>query len=310
MKHRNIIIGLLLLAVCSLSACSEDDITADETRGEPAYVLSPGEPGSVEELIYEFYERYGTYVYYEFDDVHLRYEWTSPWSVYYVPVQPDSEEYVKRMLTFLQENIFDNYTDDFVKRSLVYEIYLVDSCKTATYTSSYSDIAVSDHKYVIANVRPEMEDFTEERWNEIRNAVFNQFVLGFYNAAPIKPTEFIALREEGSFIDDDDQEDPLGEYSNMDYSWHLIGFMGPKVMAWGPTMLYPDIEVDFADYLTMLTTSTKTELTNLLTRFERVRERALALVPYLNNTLNLNVVETQNKNCPEDPISENFFSQF
>ena len=309
MKCRNIITGLLVSMFLGLAACSEDNIIVDETMGDPKYSLSPGEPGSVEELIYEFYERYGTYVYYEFEEEDIRWEWTTKWTNTYVPVKPGNEEYVKKMLTFLQENLFDNYTDDFVRQALVYEIFMVDTLQDILWGDNM-DLDVGEHKYIIANVGPQMDEFTDERWTEIRDAVFNEFVLGFYNAATIKPTEFFGLKESGTVIDDDELEDPLGEYTNMEYSWYLIGFMGPMTILGNPTMIFPEEEQDFADYLTMLTTSTEAELTNLLTRFERVRERALALVPYLNNTLGLNVVETQNKNCPQDPIPEDFFSQF
>ena len=75
-------------------------------------------------------------------------------------------------------------------------------------------------------------------------------------------------------------------------------------------ILKPTSEQDFADYITFLTTNTKAELTNVLTRYSKMRERALALVPYLKNVLELDVIATQNKNCPEDPVSPDFFEQF
>ena len=97
----------------------------------------------------------------------------------------------------------------------------------------------------------------------------------------------------------------------MTYSHRLKGYISGQINFLGvQNYLYPDEEQDFRDYLNILTTSTKAELTNLLTRFDRVRERALVLVPYLKNILNLDVVQTQNQNCPEDPIPEDFFSQF
>lgn len=311
--NKTIIISILMLITCGLVACSEDDIKVDESLGESLYPLSPGEPGSVDELIYQFYERYGTCVYYKFDEQQIRYSWTSEYTGEYTPVQPGNEEYVRTMLTFLQENIFDNYEDDFVRGALVQSIFMVETCTEASYSTSTTDfIGDEDYKYIIANVGPQLDDFTDADWRNLRDAVYEVFVEGFYNAASIKPTEFLSLRESGLTLPFEDEfEDPLGEFDSMTYSHRLKGYISGQINFLGvQNYLYPDEEQDFRDYLNILTTSTKAELTNLLTRFDRVRERALVLVPYLKNILNLDVVQTQNQNCPEDPIPEDFFSQF
>ena len=293
--------------ICALTACSED-ITIDETLEEPIHAISPGEPGSADELIYEFYERYGSMVYYDFTEDFIRQEWTSLWTGSYVPVQKGNEEYVKKMLTFLQENLFNNYTDDFVRKNLAYKIFFVESCTANSLSDDPVDFTASEHKYIIANVGPQMDDFTDTKWNEILNAVFNEFIMSIYNSATLKPTEFLNLRSSSILIFP--AEDPLGEYTDSEYACYTEGYIRTMLILGQPSTLRPEEPQDFSDYLTMLTTSTKAELTNLLTRFDLVRNRALALVPYLNNTMGINVVETQNKNCPQDPIPEDFFSQF
>ena len=312
--NRTFLISLLIFMTCGFIACSEDDIKVDESLTESLYPLSPGEPGSVDELIYQFYERYGTCIYYKFEEQQIRYGWTSKYTGDVIPVKPGNEEYVRTMVTFLQENIFENYEDDFVRGALVYNIFLVDSCTRYSANGDYLDfIGDYDHKYIIANVGPQLDDWTDADWRALRDAVYEVFVTGFYNAASVKPSEFISLKEPGLTLPFDEKyEDPLSEYESMVYSFRLKGYMSPtyNTLTGLPTYLYPDEEEDFRAYLNTLTNSTKTELTNILTRFERVRERALVLVSYLKNILNLDVVATQNQNCPEDPIPENFFSQF
>ena len=59
-----------ILMLCFLGwaafACS-DDLATDESLAEVGYELPQGEEGSLEALIYDVYERYGTYVLYDFD---------------------------------------------------------------------------------------------------------------------------------------------------------------------------------------------------------------------------------------------------
>ena len=311
--NRIFLISLLIFITCGFIACSEDDIKVDESLTESLYPLSPGEPGSVDELIYQFYERYGTCVYYKFEEQQIRYYWTSEYTGEYIPVKPGNEEYVRMMLTFLQENIFDNYEDDFVRGALVYSIFLVDSCTEASYLTEYVDfIGDEEHKYIIANVGPQLDNWTDADWQDLHDAVYEAFVTGFYNAASVKPTEFLSLREPGSYLPfDAEVSDPLGEYDDLTYSHRLRGYIFGQTSILGTqNSLYPKEDQDFRDYLNMLTNSTKAELTNILTRFDRIRERAVVLVPYLKNILNLDEVATQNQNCPEDPIPEDFFSQF
>lgn len=312
MKLKNIVIGLLTLTVLGMNGCSEDNLTVDESLNAPLLTLPKGEPGSIDEMIYKIYERYGTYVLYKFDEKLIRQEWTTHFFGEYIPVKPGNEEYVREMLTFIQENLFDNYTDDFVRRSLVYKIFLVDSVKESSLSSSYSDLVAGEHKYIIANVGPQLDEFTDARWTEIKNLLQNEFVKSFYGAATIKPTQFIALRTSGIALGIPTTDmDPLGEYDDYTYMFYVAGFVKWKNLSHGrPNSLTPDESQDFADFLTLLTTNGKTELTNVIKRFDKMKERIMVLVPYLNNVLNLNVVETQNQNCPEDPIPVDFFSQF
>ncbi|MBC5622589.1 hypothetical protein [Butyricimonas hominis] len=311
MKYKYLLFWLFTAIVLTfVVSCSEDDIVPKDLSNLQ-YELPRGEPGSLEEMIYGVYERYGTYILYDFDESVIRTRWTLKWSGWYAPVKPGNEERVKKMVTFLQENLFNGYTDDFVRRNLVYYIFLVDSVQPPL-SSKYPDMAVDDHRFIIANIGVQLDDYNDARWTSLRTDLISNFTLGFYEAASIKPTQFIASRTPGMSLGIPSKNmDPLGEYDDYTYMFYLEGFVKWKNLAHGNSnSLTPDEAQDFADYITFLTNNTKTELTNVFNRFERMKERALILVPYLNNILELNVVATQNKNCPEDPIPENFFSQF
>lgn len=286
-------------------ACS-DDLTVDENLAEVGYDLPQGEAGSVDALIYDIYERYGTYVLYDFDEQDIRTEWTGQWYNNYSPVPEGSEQYIRQTVEFLQEELLDGYTDDFVRRNLVYRIFLVDSLYENSYSDDLINLIDREHGWVIGNVGPRMAEWTDEDWNTLKTELTSLFTLAFYNAAPIRPTQFLALRYTDLIIDG--IEDPLGEYEEQRYSTYMVGYIRGRVTGVTESWLRPEEDQDFADYITFLTTTPATELMHVLERFENVRERAKVLVPYLDTTLGLGVVATQNKNCPDDPIAEDYFS--
>lgn len=310
MKYFNFKILSVLFIVISFIACSEDNLHIDEDLAKPQYILSPGEPGSLDAVIFDIHERYGTYVLYDFDEVDIRTNWTTGWSNWYAGVKKGNEKYVKQMIEFVQKSLLDGYTDDFVRANLVYQLFLVDSlCTSWTYDEDdLTNILKKEHAWIISNVGPQLDDWTESDWTALKNELMSLFTLSFYDGAAIKPTQFMALRQAGLIIPTT-AVDPEGKYGKEQYGFYKVGYVRWRTLPHGrPNSMAPQEAQDFADYITFLTTTPATELSYVLKRFERMKERTQVLVPYLNNILHLDVVATQNKNCPEDKISADFFS--
>lgn len=305
MKRMKYSIILSCLLAWTAFACS-DDLAVDENLAEIGYDLPQGEAGSVDALIYDIYERYGTYVLYDFDEQDIRVEWKGDWNNHYSPVPEGSEQYIRQTIEFIQAELLDGYTDDFVRRNLVYRIFLVDSIYSNFYDDEQTGFSAREHGWIIGNVGPRMAEWTDEDWSELKTTLTTEFTSAFYDAAPVRPTQFLAMRYTESIPMD--LEDPLGEYEAQRYTMYTYGYIRGWSVGSNETWLDPDEEQDFADYVTFLTMTPATELMHVLERFENVRERAKVLVPYLDTTLGLGVVATQNKNCPDDPIAEDYFS--
>lgn len=307
MKY-NLLVSVVVMSL--FSACS-DDIVMDESLKEVGYKLVQGEPGSLDAMIYDVYERYGTYVLYDFAEQDIHQEWKTKWNKWYSPVKKGNEEYAKKMLAFVQKEILDGYTDDFVRTNLVYRIFLVDSlCKSYEYAKDdLVNVLNKEHGWVISNVGSSLDNWEKSDWINLKNELTSIFTLSFYEAASVKPTQFIALRKQGFSIGKI-VKDPEEQYDDYQYTFYKEGYVRWKTLPHGrPNSLIPEIEQDFADYITFLTTTSATELLNVCDRFERMRERVKVFVPYLNDVLKLDVVATQNKNCPDDPVVSDFFSK-
>lgn len=303
---------LLILSLFFLAAsCSESGVVPDGTLGEPEYDLPRGEPGSLDALIYEFHERYGTFVLYDFPERDIRWEWRSSWRNFYVPVAPGNERYVQRLLTFLQDGFFGNYSDKFLRMNLKYKIFMVERVYSwlKEDENTLVNLQVKDDGMVLGGCGTQMDDFTEEKWAQIRNEVEATFITGLYKAAAAKPLRFEALRPPGIYFRE--QTDPEGIYPNDSYTFYSVGYVRGKDFGTGRgSWLAPEKEQDFADFIVLLIQTPRTQLTTIMTRFDRMRERTMALVPYLNEVIELDVVATQNLNCPDDPLPAGFFENF
>ena len=102
--------------------------------------------------------------------------------------------------------------------------------------------------------------------------------------------------------------DPTGKYSPNVYTFRSNGYVRSKSSSFqSETVNIVDYQTDLADYISFLTTTTKTELDYNFEVFPRMLERAVALIPYLQRVLSMDLEAMQNANCPEDPVGTDYF---
>jgi hypothetical protein len=302
-------------AVLLVTRCSERELSVDPRLGEPLYHIGDGEPGSLDAIVREFNQRYGSFVIYDFAERDIRWTWTGHWYSWYTPMKAGNEAYAARLLTFLKENLYERFTDEFVRKNLSYKIFVVDSvCSSVSFSSSsLINVAERQNGMVLGNAGPQIDGFTDAKWNEIRGDAETIFINGLYNSAPSKPSQFISLRDQNLLIPGNTATlDPLGEYPSQRYRCYMAGWI--KGMMPRPTSaesyLKPEEPQDFANYVLFLIQTPATEVGHVMERFPRVRERVLAIVPFLADVLGMDVIATQNINNPDDPMSKDFFQRF
>ena len=117
---RKVVVYLGILLGCFFSACSGNDDVKTIEQWEDEYVLPQGK-SDADDRIVEYYNRYGTYILYEYTDLDFRYELGNT----YVHELPDPT-YVGDMLDFLEDIWFDFYPADFHKKFMPLKIMLAD----------------------------------------------------------------------------------------------------------------------------------------------------------------------------------------
>lgn len=303
-------IGLMM----AMTACySEDSIKPDPELGEPLFPLERGEEGSLEEQIYSIYEKYGSFVLYDFNQTEFYTTWSSRNVRWYAPVKEGNESYVSRMLTFIQENVFDRYPEAFISKFLPYKIYLVDSlCDNTTYLKSklVSTLGRDNHGLAVSHVGPDMDGLNASKWEGISSGIISIMMGNIYDSMDV-PEEFFKLSEYRSFYfyDNEEDADPEGEFDTYHYVLYSLGFVDANG--------YPEYEYfmghkekeDLADYISFVMSTPKTDMDKIFARFGIVKKKAFLIAGFIRDEMEMDPIALQNSFCPNDPLPAGYFDE-
>lgn len=314
------IIYICLLPVMMLFAGCSEDINPNPELAGPLYGLQRGEPGSVDELIYKTWESCGVYYLYDYSEYSfLVTNWSGFFSKWYTPVKEENKELVRDVVNLIQDEVFAGMDGDFIRRNWFVRVFLCDSlCDDSEYNLDevIEDFLENGDMLIIPGVGNKMKGYTDEDWGSLKEKFSNLLISRLYLGATEEPTAFFDLRykdpktgkEATAIYGTSWEDDPIEEYSPNVYTFRSCGYIKSKANFTGPeTIFVPDRQQDVADYITFLTGTTKTELEHVFTRFPKVLERTVTIVPYLVDILGLDIVTMQNTNCPEDPVGADFF---
>ena len=298
----------------ALAACySEDSITPNPELADPLFPLERGEEGSLEEQIYSIYEKYGSFVLYDFDETEFYTTWSGRNVRWYAPVKEGSESYVSRMLAFIQENVFDAYPEAFIRKFLPFKIYLVDSlCDNSTYLKSklVSTLGRDNHGLAISHVGADMDGLRDSKWEEISSGIVSIIMGNIYDSMDV-PEEFFELAKYlfFYFYDEEKDADPEGEFDTYHYILYTLGFVDANG--------YPEFEYfighkekeDVADYISFVMSTPGTEMNRIFTRFEIVKKKAFLIAAFIRDEMEMDPIALQNSFCPNDPLPAGYFDE-
>ena len=315
MKTMKMVIYIMLVLFLSgMSSCgSEDSITPIPELGNPPFDLPRGEEGSLEELIYSVYEKYGSFVLYDFDQKEFYTTWNGRDIYWYAPVKTGNEAYVRQMVTFMLEKVFASYPEAFIAKFLPKKIYLVDSiCNTSTYNKSslVNTLATSNHGLAVSNVGVKMGSFMDSDWDTMSSGIVTTIMSNIYITMTV-PDEFFALVTY-QFIymfDEEENADPEGEFDAYHYVLYTEGFVGANAfLDYGYFMPHKD-GVDLGDYLAFLMSTPKSEMDRIFARFNIVKQRAFLIADFMVKEMDMDPVVLLNSFCPNDPLPVGYFDK-
>lgn len=299
-------------------SCSED-ITVNPELAGPLYGLSKGEPGSVDELIYQTWEEWGMYYLYDYQEHAFQ---TTNWSgtsmKWYTPMKAEDKELIPKLIDIVQNGIFVGMDKQLLQGSWFVRTFLCDSlCKYSTFDEEdlIEDYLVSGDCIIIPGFGEKMQGYTDEDWDALKGKLSGLLISRLYLGAEEQPDDFFALRLKQSNGKDQTAifapwpKDPTGKYSPNMYTFRTNGYIRSKSTAiQAESIFIVDAATDLADYISFLTQTTKEELDYNFRVFPRILQRAAALVPYLMQVLSMDLDTMQQTNCPDDPVEDGYFA--
>lgn len=316
----NRIVNIALLAVMFMFCSCSEDIHPEPALAGPLYGLSKGEPGSVDELIYNTWEFCGVYYLYDYSKYAFQLtNWSSMSQKWYTPVREEYKEIIKDVINIIQGEVFVGMDGDFIRRNWYVRVFLCDSlCDAYDYDESklVDYYMENEDLLIIPNVGEVMKNYTEQDWQNWKEQFSNLLISRLYLGATEEPTAFFDLRykdpktgkEAIGIWATDWVDDPENKYSPNMYTFRSRGYWRSKSTSLQPeSVLIVDRKADVADYITHLTTLPGTELEYIWERFPVMLERTRAIVPYLEDILGLDLVSMHNANCPADPVEADYF---
>ncbi|MEY8591068.1 hypothetical protein AALK14_06425 [Butyricimonas hominis] len=309
---KKLIYSLVILFVPLVFACtSEDSLKPLPELGNPPFELPRGEAGSVEEQIYSVYEKYGSFVLYDFDRTEFYTTWNSRTVYWYAPVKEANKNYVGQMVTFMLEDVFASYPEAFIAKFLPKKIYLVDSvCNSSTYNRSnlVTTLNLNNHGMAVSHVGSGMDQFGDSDWEKVRSGIVTGIMGTIYDSMDV-PAEFFSLVSY-QFIyqyDEEEDADPEGEFDAYHYVLYSHGLVGSDHYPdYGYFMPHKD-GADLGDYLSFLMSTPKTEMDRIFARFDIVKQRAFLIAKFIVKQMEMDPIALQNSFCPNDPLPVGYF---
>lgn len=311
---KNILYAWCIVITVAMAACSEDSLTPMDELNNTIYDPENTGNETIDSRINAFYEKYGSKILYDFPASDLYFGWSSSDIKWYVPVkQEGSEAYIERMISFLENDALNEYPAAFAKKFLPYRIFLVDSvCDNKEYQESklVDVLELKTHGIAIAHVSKDMDDLDEDDWQGMKSSINTALLNSIYTAVGVEPTEFNASSEVSFMIDV--LEDPLGEFTDLEYSCYSATVINATPLYMEGMLLYimkPTNNEDFGYYVSFIMKTPKSKIDRVFERFPKVKNRASLAYKFMLERAETDLIEFQRSTCPDDPLPVDYFSR-
>lgn len=290
-----VILGILL--AFTLSGCYDEDNITSELGVDNLKPVDSNDP--VDHYIYEFYNKYGTYINYTYDTLDYQWDFSSIRDDIFYTEQEDKDILLKG-IQFMEKVFVDLYPEEFRKKFFPLKILLAKSIDEDGYygeDNKYSDF--STPFIALGRIKEGIENTTDEEIKITKSKLNYDFWHGylmangkltipdaFYKISSEFHSQNIRLMVTTSDIDPD-EVDP-----------HDFGFFfnrQRKPYTGGKYYWAPSREEDVEQFFEMILTHTKTELDEIMSDSQRLQDKYTILISHIKNTFNFDLQEIAGK---------------
>jgi len=292
---KDILIVASIFLLTFTSCYSKDDVSAELGKNDIALQDSKD---SLDHYIYNFYEDYGTYIYYKYDSLDYRWDFSTMRDNITMVEQDDKVILMKGVK--LLEKVFSNlYDDQFKKKYFPYKILLAKkiydkgSWKSTVLNSDYSTSFIA-----LGNIDENIDNMSDAAIQDIKNSINFSFWLGymitneklqipeeFYNISHDYYKQNLRLLVSTSDIDPDPAlVDPrrFGFVYGYSGSYRAVYKSGKYYWA-------PDEETDVEDFFDLIFNNSKSEIDEIMKDSPKLQDKYNILISYVKEKLNFDL---------------------
>lgn len=195
-----IITAFAVLALCS--SCGGDVELGEETPLAPPYTLPERGESEAGDRIIDFFEKYTTFLLYDFTQADFQWETVSS-GLKYEAVYGDPQ-YLGDMIDFLDEVWLDFYSDKFKQEKFPFKIYLTDSIaqrpRWEGQPTTYHKALARDNAVAVAGMNKDLKTMSAEDKRIYKDEVNRNFITFLLNSNKLEvPAEFYAVSDYTKF---------------------------------------------------------------------------------------------------------------
>ena len=318
---KNLLYTSMAAIALLFTACSSESLTplVDTTPEYQAQLEANASKSEVDARIYEWYQKYGTAVLYDFRDAEFSWLWAGKFNKVYTKFDPTSAEdmeKVGKLLDVIESKLFSKYTEDVLKSSLPYRIFLVKELKNTTdpdasSASYWKSVMSNDQDAIIVGYGKKGGAMFSA--SDYETELGNAFGTFFFAHMTVKPEKFLASRVPVKFnlvtwpvdakIQTEQKTKP--DWENTAHAANVCGYIKGYTLT---GVMVPTEAQDYSDYKSFITENPGSYI-RLRTQFYwRMAMRGKLFIEYYQLANGENLIETQNKKFPEDKVTLDDFA--
>lgn len=216
---KNVATYLSIFCLLYCMACSEDKKIGEITPLAMAYELPQGK-SSADERIVDLYNRYGTFIVYEYENRDFVYDNALSLYEYELP----DPQYVQDMMDLLEDIWFGFYSEKFHQKTLPYQIFLAKDLVNTMYDRG-EFVVLGNFSFALERCSDEIRNLTPEAKLKLKNEL--QYTLWWKKWIPSKkieiPEEFYEVSNY-DIITTDTDESAANYYKAEGFISYIDGF--------------------------------------------------------------------------------------
>ena len=225
----------------------------------PDYELPQGK-SEADDRIVEMYEKYGTYILYEYTKMDVYYDngINQDGTIYEDP----DPKYVEYMMDLLDKIWFKAYPESFNQQTLPYQIFLAKKIEGLSPVTgeviSEQTVYAGNHSFMVGKCDEKLKDFTQEELRDFKNTLQVAFWSFLKRQEKIEyPEEFFEVSDYTSVAVKDDETSPdyarargFLEGYNREGTWYTV-------LGWPSNTI--DNEIDLTTFIECMLTRSSEE---------------------------------------------------